>query len=81
MVMQEHRTEVLRQRAVWMVERILRNVGMAQAVSIDSNVHTSLVDAFRHGNSHARQSAENALKTLNRIPQNSVANAPMIRRR
>lgn len=80
-VMQEHRTEVLRQRAVWMVDRILRNTEMAQAISIDSGVHTSLVDAFRHGNFHAKQSAENALKTLNRIPQNSVTLAPMFRRR
>lgn len=64
-----------------MVDRILRNTEMAQAISIDSGVHTSLVDAFRHGNFHAKQSAENALKTLNRIPQNSVTLAPMFRRR
>lgn len=79
-IMQEHRTEVLRQRAVWMVERILRNTEMAQAISIDSGVHTSLVDAFRYGNFHAKQLAEKALKTLNKIPQVSMV-MPIPRKR
>jgi hypothetical protein len=79
-IMQEHRTEVLRQRAVWMVERILRNTEMAQAILIDSGVHTSLVDAFRYGNFHAKQLAEKALKTLNKIPQFSLV-VPVVRKR
>ncbi|KAG0564740.1 hypothetical protein M758_8G130700 [Ceratodon purpureus] len=80
-IMQEHRTEVLRQRAVWMVERILRNADMAQAISIDSGVHTSLVDAFRYGNFHAKQLAEKALKTLNKIPQFSMVMQPVAPRK
>lgn len=72
LIMQEHRTEVLRQRAVWMVERILRNAELARAISIDSSVHTSLVDAFRYGNYNAKQLAEKALKTLNKIPNFSM---------
>ncbi len=67
-IMQEHRTEVLRQRAVWMVERILRDPDLARAISMDPNVHTALVDAFRYGNYNAKQLAERALKALNKIP-------------
>lgn len=67
-IMQEHRTEVLRQRAVWMVERVLRNGDLARQISGDPHVHTALVDAFRYGNSSAKQLAEQALKHLNRIP-------------
>jgi hypothetical protein len=67
-IMQEHRTEILRQRAVWMVERVLRNGDLARQISGDPHVHTALVDAFRYGNSTARQLAEKALKHLNKIP-------------
>ncbi|XP_024384626.1 U-box domain-containing protein 43 [Physcomitrium patens] len=67
-IMQEHRTEVLRQRAVWMVERILRNGDLARQISGDPHVHTALVDAFRYGNNQAKQLAEKALKHLNKIP-------------
>lgn len=67
-IMQEHQTEVLRQRAVWMVERILRNGDLARVISGDPNVHTALVDAFRYGNNSAKQLAEKALKHLNKIP-------------
>jgi hypothetical protein len=66
--MQEHRTEVLRQQAVWMVERILRDPELARSIAMDASVHTALVDAFRYGNYNAKQLAERALKVLNRIP-------------
>lgn len=67
-IMQEHRTELLRQQAVWMVERILRNADLARLISGDASIHTALVDAFRHGNYDAKQFAEKALKHLNKIP-------------
>lgn len=67
-IMQEHRTEVLRQRAVWMVERVLRNADLASQISGNAHVNTALVDAFRYGNSQAKQLAERALKHLNKIP-------------
>jgi hypothetical protein len=67
-IMQEHRTEVLRQQAVWMVERILRDPDLARSIAMDASVHTALVDAFRYGNNNAKQLAERALKVLNRIP-------------
>eukprot|EP01018_Ginkgo_biloba_P029799 Gb_23646 [translate_table: standard] len=67
-ILQEHKTEVLRQRAVWTVERILRTGDLARAIASDPNVHTALVDAFRYGNYNTRQVAEKALKHLNKIP-------------
>ncbi|GLJ06920.1 hypothetical protein SUGI_0052500 [Cryptomeria japonica] len=67
-ILQEHKTEVLRQRAVWTVERILRSGDLARTISTDANVHTALVDAFRYGNYNSRQVAEKALKHLNKIP-------------
>jgi len=70
-IMQEHRTEVLRQQAVWMVERILRDHDLARSIAMDASVHTALVDAFRYGNNNAKQLAERALKVLNRIPTSS----------
>ncbi len=42
-IMQEHRTEVLRQRAVWMVERILRDPDLARAISMATTMQSSLL--------------------------------------
>lgn len=67
-ILQENKTEVLRQRAVWIVERILRIDDLARAISADPKTNTALVDAFRHGNYNTRQVAEQALKHLNKIP-------------
>jgi hypothetical protein len=67
-IMEEHRTQILRQRSVYMVERILRNADLAQLIAADQNVHTGLVDALRHGNSATKPLAERSLKHLNRIP-------------
>ncbi|KAG0571561.1 hypothetical protein KC19_VG022200 [Ceratodon purpureus] len=66
--MQEHRTEDMRQRAVWMVDRVLRNGNLARQISGDPHVHTALVNAFRYGNNSGKQLAEKALKQLNKIP-------------
>lgn len=70
-ILQEHKSELLRQRSVWMIERIIRNGDMARMISGDPNVHTALVDAFRYGNYNSRQLAEKALKHLNKIPNHS----------
>lgn len=67
-IMQEHKTDILRQRSVYMVERVLRNNDLAQLISADQNVHTGLVDALRRGNSATKPIAEKSLKHLNRIP-------------
>lgn len=68
-ILLENRTEILRQRAMWAVERLLRNEDIAYGISGDPNVATALVDAFRHGDYRTRQIAEHALKHVDRIPK------------
>ncbi|KAI9200956.1 hypothetical protein LWI28_015688 [Acer negundo] len=67
-VLLEKRTENLRRRAVWTVERILRTDEIAYEVSGDPNVSTALVDAFQHTDCRTRQIAEHALKHIDKIP-------------
>lgn len=67
-VLLEKRTDNLRRRAVWVVERILRTDDIAYEVSGDPNVSTALVDAFQHGDYRTRQIAERALKHVDKIP-------------
>lgn len=67
-VLLEKRSENLRRRAVWVVERVLRTDEIAYEVSGDPNVSTALVDAFQHGDYRTRQIAERALKHVDKIP-------------
>ncbi|GLT94535.1 hypothetical protein SLE2022_122710 [Rubroshorea leprosula] len=67
-VLLENRTENLKRRAVWVVERLLRTDEIAYEVSGDPNVSTALVDAFQHGDYRTRQIAEHALKHVDKIP-------------
>ncbi|XP_065880946.1 U-box domain-containing protein 44 [Euphorbia lathyris] len=67
-VLLEKRTENLRRRAVWAVERLLRNDDIAQEVSGDPNMGTALVDAFQHADYRTRQIAERALRHVDKIP-------------
>ncbi|KAE9586669.1 hypothetical protein Lal_00004814 [Lupinus albus] len=67
-VLLEKRTENLRRRAVWAVERLLRTDDIAYVVSGEQNVSTALVDAFQHGDYRTRQIAERALKHVDKIP-------------
>lgn len=67
-VLLEKRTEALRRRAVWVVERILRTDDIAYEVSGDPNVSTALVDAFQHADYRTRQIAERALRHVDKIP-------------
>ncbi|XP_027353862.1 U-box domain-containing protein 44 isoform X1 [Abrus precatorius] len=67
-VLLEKRSENLRRRAVWAVERLLRTDDIAFEVSGDQNVSTALVDAFQHGDYRTRQIAERALKHVDKIP-------------
>lgn len=71
-VLLESRTDGLRQRAVWAVERILRTEDIALGISEDQNVNTALVEAFRHGDPQTRQIAERALKHVDRLPNFSA---------
>ncbi|KNA18835.1 hypothetical protein SOVF_067100 [Spinacia oleracea] len=67
-VLVEKRTEDLRKRAVWVVERLLRVDLIAYDISNDQNVGTALVDAFQHGDYRTKQIAERALKHVDRMP-------------
>ncbi|KAJ3681973.1 hypothetical protein LUZ60_014546 [Juncus effusus] len=67
-VLVENRTEVLTEKAVWAVERILRQEDIAYQISMDQNVGTALVEAFRHGEYKTRQIAERALKHVDKLP-------------
>eukprot|EP00268_Persea_americana_P057895 TRINITY_DN6963_c0_g1_i1.p1 TRINITY_DN6963_c0_g1~~TRINITY_DN6963_c0_g1_i1.p1 ORF type:complete len:814 (-),score=181.88 TRINITY_DN6963_c0_g1_i1:309-2750(-) len=67
-VLVENRTEILRQRAVWAVERILRTEDIAYEITGNQNVATALVESFRHGDYRTRQIAERALKHVDKIP-------------
>ncbi|VVA95487.1 unnamed protein product [Arabis nemorensis] len=67
-VLLENRTETLRIRAVWMVERILRIEEIAREVGEEQNVTAALVDAFQNADFKTRQIAENALKHIDKIP-------------
>ncbi|XP_077246908.1 U-box domain-containing protein 44-like isoform X3 [Tasmannia lanceolata] len=67
-ILLENRTEILRKRAIWAVERILRIEDMAFEISGDQNVATALVDAYRNGDYRTKQIAERALKHVDKIP-------------
>ncbi|KAJ6828889.1 U-box domain-containing protein 44-like [Iris pallida] len=68
-VLLEKRTDILRQRSVWAVERILRTEDIAYDISADPNVGTALVEAFRHGDYRTKQIAERALKHVDKLPK------------
>ncbi|ERN17178.1 U-box domain-containing protein 44 [Amborella trichopoda] len=67
-ILKEGKTEVLRRRVVWALERVLRSGEVAAEVSGDAAVASALVDAFRHGDYRTRQVAEQALRHVNRMP-------------
>ena len=72
-VLVENRTEALQRQAVWAVERILRIEDIAQEVAADQTVASALVEACRNGDARTRQTAERALRHLDRIPNFSTA--------
>ncbi|VAI52275.1 unnamed protein product [Triticum turgidum subsp. durum] len=72
-ILVENRTEALRRRAVWVVERILRVEDIAQEVAADQTVASALVEAYRNGDPRTRHTAERALRHLDRIPNFSSA--------
>ncbi|MCL7036820.1 hypothetical protein MKW94_017949 [Papaver nudicaule] len=67
-ILVENRSEILRRRSVFAVERLLRTQDIAVEVSGHPNVNTALVEAFRHGDFRTRQIAERALKHVDKIP-------------
>jgi DNA-binding transcriptional ArsR family regulator len=73
-VLVANRTEALQRRAVWAVERILRVQDIALDVAADQSVASALVEAYRNSDdTRTRQTAERALRHLDRIPNFSTA--------
>ncbi|KAH7415716.1 hypothetical protein KP509_14G057700 [Ceratopteris richardii] len=71
-IMKDHKTELLWRRSVWMVEKFLANRNVAHFLSLDPSVHSGLVEAYRNGSLSIKQTAERALKQLNKIPNFSA---------
>ncbi|XP_047314370.1 putative U-box domain-containing protein 42 [Impatiens glandulifera] len=72
-VVREHREEVLWRKVFWIMERLLIGDGSDRSVvsdtlSRDKLLPSILVNAFHHGDGYTRQTAENILRYLNRMP-------------
>ncbi|MCO5556462.1 hypothetical protein L7F22_010011 [Adiantum nelumboides] len=71
-IMKDHKSELLWRRSVWMVDKFLSSRHVAHFLSLDPSVHSGLVEAYRNGNLSTKQTAEKALKQLNKIPNFSA---------
>lgn len=71
-VLVENRGNGITQKAVWVVERILRVEDIAREVAGDQSVGSALVEAFRTGDFRTRQIAERALKHVDKLPNFST---------
>ncbi|KAJ7531673.1 hypothetical protein O6H91_14G053800 [Diphasiastrum complanatum] len=67
-ILQDHKTEAQRERAIWIVERLLRNGDMARDISMQQDVHVAVLEAYKSGSNTSKQLAEKSLKHLNKIP-------------
>ncbi|XP_074286585.1 U-box domain-containing protein 44-like [Silene latifolia] len=67
-ILVEKRSENLRKRAVWAVERFLRTDRIATEIPNEQNIVSALVDAFHNGDNRTRQIAERALRHVDRLP-------------
>ncbi|XP_031271163.1 U-box domain-containing protein 44-like [Pistacia vera] len=63
----EVRPGVLQERALWMIERILRVEGHSHRYSLNQSLVRALVEAFKHGNANAKMHAQEALTNLKQI--------------
>ncbi|KAK3206545.1 hypothetical protein Dsin_020591 [Dipteronia sinensis] len=58
---------ILQERAIWMIERILRVEGHSHIYSLDQSLLRALVEAFKHGNANAKKHAQDALTNLKQL--------------
>ncbi|XVF46762.1 hypothetical protein PTKIN_Ptkin03bG0054500 [Pterospermum kingtungense] len=65
------RPGMLQERALWMIERVLRVDGPAQKYSLNQELVRSLVEAFKHGNANAKRHAQDVLANLELISRAS----------
>lgn len=61
------RPGVLQERAIWMVERLLRAESLVHRHSLNQPLVRALVEAFKHGNSVTKRHAQEALTNLKQI--------------
>nr|KYP45176.1 U-box domain-containing protein 44 [Cajanus cajan] len=63
----EVRTEELREKTIWMIEKILRVESMSNRHALNHSLVRGLVEAFKHGNTNTRKHAQDALTLLKQL--------------
>lgn len=67
MLFTQARPGKLQEKAIWMVERMLRADSLVQRHSLNQPLVRALVDAFKHGDSITKRHAQDALTNLKQI--------------
>lgn len=63
----EVRPGELQERAIWMIERVLRVESLSQRLGLNQSLVRALVEAFKHGSANAKRNAQAALTSLKQI--------------
>lgn len=63
----EARPGELQERAIWMIDRILRIEGCSNRHSLNQSLVRALVEAFKHGNANTKRAAQYALTNLKQL--------------
>ncbi|KAF8402635.1 hypothetical protein HHK36_010724 [Tetracentron sinense] len=71
----------LQEKAIWMVERVLRVESHTQQYSVNQTLVRALVEAFKHGNANTKRHAQDALTNLKQISGVSGKNSSQSRTR
>jgi len=66
-VFTEVRSEELREKTIWMIEKILRVESMSNRYALNHSLVRALVEAFKHGNTNTRKHAQDALTLLKQL--------------
>ncbi|PON85464.1 Coatomer beta subunit [Trema orientale] len=77
----EVRPGELQEKAIWMIERILRVENHNQRLSLNQALVRALVEAFKHGNPNAKRHAQDALTNLKQLSAVSGKASSQIRSR
>ena len=77
----EVRPGELQEKAIWMIEKILRVENHNHRLSLNQSVVRALVEAFKHGNPNAKRHAQDALTNLKQLSVVSGKASSQIRSR
>ncbi|KAH9609727.1 hypothetical protein KSS87_012717 [Heliosperma pusillum] len=69
----------LQEKAIWMVERLLRGESTSQRFALNQSLVRALVEALKHGNADTRKLAQDALTNLKQLSGASGKNSGPIR--